>query len=321
MSTHPVVVPASGVKPFTRLAQIAYGALFAVVLPLLLFTWATRLDRLIELPVLGEVWLGVALAATGMVLMVAATVALRTRGGGWPMSPFPPARRVTAAAYALLDHPIYAGACLLVAGAAIAFHSGAGLWIVTPVFALACMAFVIGYEHAATAEHFGPRPSSAILRLPAATDAAPELADRLSIYILVFLPWLLAYEGVNALGVAGDALRLDTRWDRALPVLGWTEPAYFLAYPFLLRRRRHGLSRVPCRLDVHRRGGVLTDAAGTARRLVDRGRGGRGQLGDDRDARARRHRRRPDCSRVRPDCRPHLARHRSRCRADRRIVA
>ena len=234
MSSHPVVVPAGGVKPFQRLAQLAYGALFAVVLPLLLFAWATRLDRLIALPAVGEVRWGVVLASAGVVLMVAATVALRTRGGGWPMSPFPPSRRVNAAAYALLDHPIYAGAFLLVAGAAIALRSGAGIWIVTPVFALACAAFVIGYEHAATAQHFGPRPSSAILRLPAATDAAPELADRLSIYILVFLPWLLAYEGVNALGVAGDALRLETSWDRALPVLGWMEPAYFLAYPFLL---------------------------------------------------------------------------------------
>ncbi|HEU4886839.1 MAG TPA: methyltransferase, partial [Thermoanaerobaculia bacterium] len=234
MSAHSEVLPGGKAGPWVRAGQIAYGALFAVVLPLLLFAWADRLDRIVTLPAIGAPWQGALLAAAGAALMLTATIALRVRGNGWPMSPFPPARRVTSGPYALLDNPIYAGAVLLVAGVAIGVKSAAGIWIVTPLFALACTAFVIGYEHEATTSRFGPRPSRALLRLPDAGDAAPSTADRLSIYILVFLPWLIAYEGVNLLGVPRDALRLATRWDTAIPVLGWTEPAYFLAYPLLL---------------------------------------------------------------------------------------
>jgi protein-S-isoprenylcysteine O-methyltransferase Ste14 len=217
-----------------RLGQIAYGAVFAIALPVLLFLWAFRLDRLIGLPVIGAPWQGVLLASVGATLMVSAMIALRVRGRGWPMSPFPPERRVTSGPYALVDHPIYTGAALLVAGVAVGLGSAAGTWIVTPVFAMACAAFVIGYERPATDGRFGARAARALLRLPDASDAAPSAADRLSIYLLVFLPWYLAYEGVNLLGVPGDALRLGSRWDAAIPLLGWTEPVYFLAYPLLL---------------------------------------------------------------------------------------
>ncbi len=213
---------------------MAYGAVYAIVLPLLLFGWAYRLDRILSLPAVGAPWHGALVASAGAVLMLVAIVTLRLRGRGWPMSPFPPARRVTSGPYALVDDPIYTGAILLVAGAAIGLGSAAGTWIVTPFFGMACAAFVIGYEHEATDMRFGPRPSRALLRLPDAGDAAPAAADRFSIYFLVFLPWLIAYEGVNRLGIPRDAGRLATRWDAAIPVMGCSEPVYFLAYPLLL---------------------------------------------------------------------------------------
>ena len=216
----------------SRIGLLAYGALFVVALPALLFLWARGLD--VDLPVIGGPWQGVLLASSGVVLMMSAMIVLRLLGRGWPMSPFPPERRVVSGPYALIDHPIYTGAVLLVAGVAVALGSSAGIWIVTPVFAAACAAFVIGYERPATDGRFGPRTTRALLRLPDASEDVPSAADRLSIYLLVFLPWYLAYEGVNLLGVPGDALRLESRWDAAIPVLGWTEPAYFLAYPFLL---------------------------------------------------------------------------------------
>ncbi|MGZ5443513.1 MAG: prolipoprotein diacylglyceryl transferase family protein [Thermoanaerobaculia bacterium] len=218
----------------SRLGQIVYGALFVIALPVLLFLWARALDRIVGLPVIGAPWHGVLLAAAGAALMVSAMIVLRMRGRGWPMSPFPPERRVTSGPYALVDHPIYTGAVLVIAGVAVALQSAAGIWIVTPLLAMACAAFVIGYERPATDERFGPRPARALLRLPDASDVAPSAADRISIYLLVFLPWYIAYEGVNLLGVPRDALQLGTRWDAAIPVLGWTEPAYFLAYPLLL---------------------------------------------------------------------------------------
>ena len=218
----------------SRLGPIAYGAVFVIALPVLLFLWVRALDRIVALPAIGAPWHGVLLAAAGAALMGSAMIVLRIRGRGWPMSPFPPERRVTSGPYALVDHPIYTGAVLVVAGVSVGLGSSAGIWIVTPVFAMACAAFVIGYERPATDERFGPRPTRALLRLPDASDAAPSAADRISIYLLVFLPWYIAYEGVNLLGVPRDAFQLGTRWDAAIPVLGWTEPAYFVAYPLLL---------------------------------------------------------------------------------------
>lgn len=226
--------PAASGHSHDVFGRIAYGALFTVVLPLLMALWAARLDELFALPVPGSRLSGVLLAAAGLTLMVWSTVMLRLCAGGWPMSPYPPQRRVTSGPYALFDDPIYVGACIFALGIAIALASGSGVWIVTPVLALACFAFVLGYEAEATITHLGRRRGAPLIRLPADLDAPPELADRLSIHLLVFLPWLLAFEGVNLLGVAPDAMRLETRWDRALPLLGWTEPVYFLAYPFLL---------------------------------------------------------------------------------------
>ncbi len=149
-------------RPWPR---VAYGALFMAVLPALLALWARRLDTLLALPGYGSPIVGAALAAAGLGLMLLAVRALWVHGHGLPMSPFPPQQLVTRGAYRLVAHPIYTGAALTSAGAAIAVHSPAGLWIVTPVLALSAAAFVIGYERDATLERFGslPRP---LLRLP-----------------------------------------------------------------------------------------------------------------------------------------------------------
>ena len=121
------------------------------------------------------------------------------------MSPFPPSRLATRGAYALVSDPIYVGAALLSAGAAMALGSPAGIWIVTPVFAASMAAFVLGYEREATTVRFGaaPRPW---LRLPDRTEANPTLPERLSVYVLVLLPWLIAYQAVEFLGVPRDAI-------------------------------------------------------------------------------------------------------------------
>ncbi len=214
--------------------KLAYGGLFAVVLPLLLWAWAVRLDRVIALPPVGETWQGFAIAALGALVIVAAVVTLRVRGGGWPMSPYPPKARVTSGVYAIVDDPIYAGFVLLVAGVAIALRSASGIWIVAPLLALTCFSFVAGYERDATRRHFGLPAQRPFLRLPATSDAPPSFADRVSIYVLVFLPWLLAYQAVNALGAPRDALGGYSRWDALIPLVPTTELVYFLAYPMVL---------------------------------------------------------------------------------------
>jgi protein-S-isoprenylcysteine O-methyltransferase Ste14 len=136
----------------------AYGSVFAVVLPVALVAWASRLDTVLALPAVGPWWLGAALAAAGAALMAAAIAALWFEGGGFPMSPYPPVRLAVRGAYRLVAHPIYVGAVLVCAGLSLVAASPAGLWVVTPVVALTEAAFVLGYERDATRARFGALP-------------------------------------------------------------------------------------------------------------------------------------------------------------------
>ncbi len=214
--------------------KLAYGLLFAVVFPLLLAAWAWRLDALLSLPFAGEPWHGVVIATAGALLIVFAIVSLRLHGHGWPMSPYPPERRVSTGAYAVVSDPIYFGCVILAAGLSIALRSGSGLWIVTPALALACAAFALGYEHEQTDRRFGPAPHQPLIRLPQSADTKPELADRASIYLIVLLPWLVAFEAVNALGIPQDVVNGITRIDALVPMIPWTEIFYFADYPLVL---------------------------------------------------------------------------------------
>jgi phosphatidylglycerol:prolipoprotein diacylglycerol transferase len=135
---------------------VAYGALYVFALPVLLGVWMRRLDVVLHLAPLAA-WPGAAavVGGTGVLLMTAGTVALWRFGRGLPMSPYPPDRLVTRGVYALIPHPIYAGAVLACAGWSIWTRSRGGLLVVSPVLALAAVAFVLGYERDATATRFG----------------------------------------------------------------------------------------------------------------------------------------------------------------------
>ena len=206
--------------------KLAYGLLFALVLPALLIVWSRRLDALIALPVIGSRAAGIALAIAGALIALGAVIDLRRFGHGWPMSPFPPERRVSRGMYALFSDPIYTSSVAICAGVAIAWRSGAGIWLASPLLALACIAFVTGYEHDATRARFGAPPQRPFFNF---VEPAP-----LAIYFVVLLPWLLAFEAVNALGVPRDAMNGWSGLDARIPILPWTEPIYFLDYAFVL---------------------------------------------------------------------------------------
>lgn len=232
-SSHSLPVSAPPATTHRALGQFAYGVVFVVVLPILLATWAVLLDRRLTVPSIASPAVGWLLAALGTIAIAAAIVELRVRGRGWPMSPYPPERLVTSGIYRLVAHPIYLGCSMLVAGLSIALGSPAGLWIVTPVFIAMCVAWVWGNENERTIAQFGPRPP-AIIHLASDEKNAPSISARISVYFIAILPWYLVYEGINELEIPGDAIRLASRWDRAIPVLGWTEILYFLAYPIVL---------------------------------------------------------------------------------------
>lgn len=212
-------------------ARLAYAALFCVALPALLAAWAVRLDTVLDLPVYGSAW-GGGVAALGLMLMAAASRDLWVHGHGLPASPFPPQRLVTRGIYKVIAHPVYLGAVLVSLGVSLVARSAAGLWIVTPVLALSCFAFVAGFERDSTLRRYGSLPAP-LLSLPSGSDAPPSISDRVSVYVLVFLPWLAVYLGIEFLGVPPDARSTWMDWDRALPVLPWTESLYAATYLFV----------------------------------------------------------------------------------------
>ena len=212
---------------------LAYGALFSLGLPVLLGLWMWRLDALVRLPFWGTPGVGWALAGVGLALMATACVSLWADGRGLPMSPFPPERLVTRGVYACVADPLYVGAVLTTLGAAIAFRSPAGVWIVSPVLACSASAFVWGYEREATDARLGPLPAP-WLRLPPDEDGPSRLRDWVSVVLIVGGLWVMTYEGVSRLGPSPGAWSTWIAWDWQLPVVPWTEAIYFAAYLLVL---------------------------------------------------------------------------------------
>ena len=213
--------------------RVGYVFVFVVALPVLLVIWSIRLDACLRLPAFAVPGAGLALAVAGGMLMAAATRDLWVYGGGLPSSPFPPERYVTQGIYRFVAHPIYLGAVLVAFGVSLLAGSPAGIWIVSPTLAMAAAAFVIGFERDATRQRFAT-VATPLLRPPAARDGPPAAHERLSVYVLVFLPWLVLYQAVESLGVPHDAVVVHFSWEAELPVLPWTEAIYAATYVFVL---------------------------------------------------------------------------------------
>jgi protein-S-isoprenylcysteine O-methyltransferase Ste14 len=224
---------AGGVRSSASVASlVAYGAVFVVALPVLLAAWMRRLDRGLALPPYGSRTAGAFVLAGGLCVMAAAMIELWRRGGGLAMSPFPPDRVVSSGLYGLLRDPIYVGAVAACLGYAILQQSGAGVWVVTPVLAMAAAAFVLGYERRATTARFGSLPPVR-LSLPREGVGAPTRWERVSVYVLVLIPWAAIYEALSRVGFAPDTRSSYTAWDEAVPVVPWTAGIYTLTYLYV----------------------------------------------------------------------------------------
>jgi len=212
------------------IGKLVYAALFVLVLPASLWLWARAASCNVPLRPVASVAGGGVVAAAGLLLMAAGTWALARHGHGLPMSPYPPVRLVCRGVYSLIGHPIYTGFALACAGVSIAAGSPSGLWLVTPVVVLACTAFVLGHERLALRRRFGAAVTPPWLHLPREGAAAPTAADRVSVLVLVLLPWLLLYEAVLALGLPPDAVSAYARFELGWPVWEWTEILYASTY-------------------------------------------------------------------------------------------
>jgi len=208
-----------------------YGVLFVVVVPAMLVAWVVVTEKVVPLPAIPYAWGGVILIALGTGLMVAGAWALWVHGRGLPMSPYPPPKYVTRGVFRFIPHPIYVGFVMVCLGGAVVVESPSGTWLVAPAVALACVALVMGHEHHELRRRFG---SEAVhktrIALPVASDQKPSGWDRISVVLLVLLPWCVAFEAVYRLGVPPDAVEAYLPFERGWPVLEWTEAVYGSVY-------------------------------------------------------------------------------------------
>ena len=231
------------------MVKLAYGVLFLVGLPAGLVVWARATADAVRLPALRTPAVGWSLAVFGLLLGSAGGYQLIVRGRGLPMNPFPPRLFVRSGIYRWLRNPMYLGFVSICAGVALATGSASGFWLITPTVALGAAALVYGYERHDLARRFGPAAMvPPILSLPRATSDAPSAAERVAVFLWVFLPWLIVYYGFQSFGRPRDAFGTQLSFEQGWPVLQWTELFYISAYLFipltaLLIRNRAALRR------------------------------------------------------------------------------
>lgn len=221
--------------------RLLFAMVFCLLIPGGLVLLARDLDRELALPGVQSAFVGWFVVIVGLAVMGAATIELWIRGEGLPMSPFPPKRLVRSGPYALIPHPIYAGATVLIIGIAVVTGSGAALWSIAPLVGLACIAMVLGYERSGLIERFGAVPVPALGLAPAAESPVTG-PERLATHVAVFVPWTVAIAGAAALP-APDAISSRMPWESGLPVVDWAgllwcaAPLLALIAPVVVRER------------------------------------------------------------------------------------
>lgn len=189
-------------------AKVSYGILFVVLLPLGAIAWAKATEDVVRLPVPRLPVLGGVLLLTGAATVAAAIRALWVRGGGLPMNPFPPPRRVEDGVYRLVRHPIYLGITAIGLGLSLRLGSASGLWLVTPVLTLGWVALVWGYEAQDLRSRFGPAHRT-WLSLPPDLPSPPRPSERSAFLFIVVAPAYLVWQ---ALGLLVGQVPTVTPW-------------------------------------------------------------------------------------------------------------
>jgi membrane-associated phospholipid phosphatase/protein-S-isoprenylcysteine O-methyltransferase Ste14 len=190
----------------SNIGKALYGFLFVIALPALLIGWARMTENVVRVPAFDSMPIGAAVAVVGAVVMVSGMVTLTVYGKGLPMNAYPPLRFVREGIYQLISHPIYAGFSTLCIGTAIAVNSSSGLWLVSPVVILGCVALVEGYEKHDLRNRFGSAQAKPLIHIPGDETTRPARMDRLSVCVLVLAPWLILYEAVRFIGIPADAV-------------------------------------------------------------------------------------------------------------------
>ena len=182
------------------LGKILFGVLFTFVLPFAAILWAIASDRLILLPTVQSDYVGIFLIILGFLIMLVGSITLSFYGKGLPMSPFPPAKFVYQGIYKLIPHPIYVGASFFSLGLSLYFGSASGIWLVSPILIMGLVAYVIGFEKHGLIKRFPNNTFCSLISLPNQSNDAPTLWNKISVYVLVLIPWFLLYQILITLG-------------------------------------------------------------------------------------------------------------------------
>ena len=160
-------------------------------------------------------------------------MALWREGKGLPMNAYPPIHFVASSSYAFLSHPIYVAFVAVVAGFAIVGDSPAGLWVITPISALAVMSLVIGYEGPKLRERFGAPKKSPLFGVPLSTEDMPPLGRRFAAGLMAFGPWVLGYSLLSCMPTPQNPAQLRLAYELTLARPEWAIWLYSAAYPLV----------------------------------------------------------------------------------------
>lgn len=218
----------------TLTGKILYGLLFVAVVPSLLILWAKYTVYIVRLPLPENLLCGYILLISGALFAFSGIWNLWRLGNGLPMNAFPPERFVKRGIYAFTKHPVYSGAALISFGLSAVTRSASGFWLVSPLFTLMIVAYVVGFENERTQIIFGKQNYKPFLSLPTASDISPSFIERISSYFLVFVPWSIIYETFIYLGTPGDAISTNLSFEEHLPIWEFSEVFYSFTYLFAL---------------------------------------------------------------------------------------
>lgn len=222
--------------------KILYALLFCAALPLLLVWWAVQLT--INLPVDAS-WKtgGVMLTSAGALLMAEGMWRLWKNGKGLPMNAYPPTQYVHQGTYQLFYHPIYAGFCMSCAGISILCLSPSGLYVLTPVMMLLCLALVSGYENLWLRQRFGRQQHVTFFGLLPDSQETASMWNKAGAFCSVFIPWLILYQCIIYLGARPGFIDTMLPFEKRWPVIEIAEIPYALTYaftalmPFIIHRK------------------------------------------------------------------------------------
>lgn len=141
---------------FVLIRTLTYAALFVafilIYLPARVLAWAgVARPALMGWPQLG----GLIVGSVGVVLALSCVFAFAFIGKGTPAPFDPPRRLVIRGPYRFLRNPMYLGAGVALAGAAL-FYQSLALLAFTALFLLVAHFFVILYEEPTLRRSFGP---------------------------------------------------------------------------------------------------------------------------------------------------------------------